>query len=365
MHSAKYCQLISIGLLGCLGIFILPPRLLAVFIAYEYVFPTFAKRLRSKQTVARWYVVPIASGVSLNASELQTLHGDVLGMAPLADAPTPFMLHAALVGMSPPITVTYATVRTWWSKYKLAIGTTSVATAQALEDQHGDSIRHLTVDNATAYKLCKALRERSPPLFVSDGVAKQWLSKFGGQSDLKYVNSAGHLELWYGDRIRASDISMQSDALANWLFTVVSAKVPVSVCQKWLSTVWSSSGRLLTPAAVEEALGDRMRLDEYKHCFADDTVAEALTLVLAEGQPRHVVAVLTLRQWYVKYHPASGPVRFGTINELETAMGDELRMSYRGLSGHNLALALGQRPKAVLVSRMVCRNWLHKYETKR
>ena len=54
--------------------------------------------------------------------------------------------------------------------------------AQALDDQYGDIVRSLAVDNATAFKLCKALRSRDPPIFVSDQVAKTWLSKYSSVS---------------------------------------------------------------------------------------------------------------------------------------------------------------------------------------
>ena len=50
--------------------------------------------------------------------------------------------------------------------------------AQELEEKYGDVARTLAVEHSTAYKLCGALRKREPPVFVSDGVAKMWLSKY-------------------------------------------------------------------------------------------------------------------------------------------------------------------------------------------
>ena len=44
-------------------------------------------------------------------------------------------------------------------------------------------------------------------------------------------------------------------------------------------------------------------------------------------------------------------------------MGDELRIQYAGLGDWALCTALGQRRKAVEVSRKVCRTWLEQYAT--
>ena len=81
---------------------------------------------------------------------------------------------------------------------------------------------------------------------------------------------------------------------------------------------------------MEEALGDRLRLDEYKHRFADDVSANGMAEDLAEGQPPVSVAALTLRQWYTRYHPGSGPLKYSGAKELEDALGDELRREYDG-----------------------------------
>ncbi len=109
-------------------------------------------------------------------------------------------------------------------------------------------IRHLVVEYPTGFKLCQALRGKDPPLYVSDGIAKEWLRKFGGHGDLKYVNNAGHLEIQYGDRIRANaPREPAADALCSWLFREHSVCVSARVCRKWPNTDWSTSGQLLTP----------------------------------------------------------------------------------------------------------------------
>lgn len=169
----------------------------------------------------------------------------------------------------------------------------------------------------TAYKLCKALRDKDPPVYVSDGIAKQWLLRFHGE--LQYVDNAGHLETLYGERIRANapQEHLAADALSSWLRREHRVSVLARVCQKWLSTDWSSSGRLLTPLAVEGAVGDRLRLDEYRHQFADEASAQRLAEVLAESQPPVRVSGLVLRQWHCKFHPDSGPLSYATADALE------------------------------------------------
>ena len=49
----------------------------------------------------------------------------------------------------------------------------------------------------------------------------------------------------------------------------LAVSVPTRVCQHWLTRHWASSGALLVPYAVEQELGDKLRLDEYKSSFVD------------------------------------------------------------------------------------------------
>ena len=86
------------------------------------------------------------------------------------------------------------------------------------------------------------------------------------------INNAGHLELDWGDRIRehlAGSAIAPSD-LSNWLLTTATASVPTRVCQHWLTRDWASSGEILEPQAVEQELGDKLRLGEYKQSFGDE-----------------------------------------------------------------------------------------------
>ena len=103
----------------------------------------------------------------LTANELQTQYGDVLSTPPLSDAACAEALYSLLIARQPPIAVSRAAVKYWWSKYRLPEGAETAGSAQELEEKYGDVIRHLALEYPTAYKLCKALRERDPPLLVT------------------------------------------------------------------------------------------------------------------------------------------------------------------------------------------------------
>ena len=83
--------------------------------------------------------------------------------------------------------------------------------------------------------------------------------------------------------------------------------------------------------------------------------------LLREQQPPVRVSSLVLRQWYAKYHPDSGPVRYDSVAELEDGMGDALRRDYAGLRYKALRTALGKRRKVVLVPQKVCQTWVAQY----
>ena len=146
--------------------------------------------------------------------------------------------------------------------------------------------------HATAYKLCKALREQSPAVYCSDGIAKQWIKKYG--SELQYINTAGRLELMYGARIREEDkAQLHAPELKVWLQTTLLVEASVSTCNTWRTKDWSTSGKLLSIDAVEQEIGDRLRLPQYKDHFSED-LAPTMAEVLLESQPSIVVAPLLL-----------------------------------------------------------------------
>ena len=117
----------------------------------------------------------------------------------------------------------------------------------------------------------------------------------------------------------------------------------------------------MTVDALEEATGERLRLQEFTEKFLSDATAGEIAVLLAESQPPLHVSVLILRQWYTKYHPDSGALSYDTVEALENALGDELRSKYGGMKYRQLQTTLGKRRKAVLVSKKVCEMWCKKH----
>ena len=164
----------------------------------------------------------------LTAQALEEQYGNVLHAHPLSDCPTPDALRAALCARVPPVEVSLSCLRVWWGKYKLPDGAVTAASAQELESRYGDSIRHLGLEYPTAYKLCKALRQREPPLCVTDAIARVWLSRYARGVEVQNIENAGHLEMLCGDRIRSeAPADLTADALAAWLLKELSVSVRV------------------------------------------------------------------------------------------------------------------------------------------
>ena len=76
------------------------------------------------------------------------------------------------------------------------------------------------------------MRDLEPPLYASDNVVRAWLAKYAGGDALRSVQNAGHLEQWYGARIRAEkpvDI-LDGQALMVWLCRELSVSASARVC---------------------------------------------------------------------------------------------------------------------------------------
>ena len=115
--------------------------------------------------------------MELTAKRLQEQHGELL-QEQYADVGSPYLLHRALTGRDPPIRISYAAVRTWFAKYRVNTGDQCAKNAEELDEKYGDILRASAVENSSSYKLCSALRCRDPPLYLADGLAKQWLKKY-------------------------------------------------------------------------------------------------------------------------------------------------------------------------------------------
>jgi hypothetical protein len=148
---------------------------------------------------------------------------------------------------------------------------------------------------------------------------------------------------------------------SEWLFVQHKILVKKGAFQKWRTTDWSTSGALLTAQRVQEEIGDRLRLPEYRSQFINHESARKQSEALSESQPAHQVSALVLRQWYTKFHPDSGSLSYATIEALEQGMGDELRRLYPDMAEKMLMATLSKRLKAVVITRKVARLWLRKY----
>ena len=179
-------------------------------------------------------------------------------------------------------------------------------------------------------------------MYVSEQVLKQWFLRY---FDAVPINSAGHLELRYGDRIRehAEAATFEAAELRVWPRTVLKVDASEATCKTWRVRSWSTAGRLTSIHDIEHAVGDRLRLPQYREYFEEEACA-SLAAALSEGQPPvYLAEPFLLRQWYAKYHPDSGPLRISSADELELLLGGDLREYYGDLNDRALHTALGQR----------------------
>ena len=224
----------------------------------------------------------------------------------------------------PPIVVSHGAAREFVKRRMKPADAITISIKEELQEKYGSLVKSLVVENATAYKLCQALRSQAPPILCTDGIAKGWFKKYG--VTLRCIDTVGHLELHCGSRIRENDkTSLEAPQLRVWLQTELLVDASVSTCQKWRTKDWSTSGKLLSIDAVEEATGDRLRFVQYKdNFFADGSCT--MVEVLMESSPPVVVDALLLRQWYAKYHPDSGPLSTPSAVELEQYLGNDLSL---------------------------------------
>ena len=124
-----------------------------------------------------------------------------------------------------------------------------VSSAEELHRRYGDVLPALAVQSPTAYRLNKVLKERIPPLYVSEEVLERWFLRY---FDAEPINSAGHLELKYGDRIREHAEAATLEAARVWLRTVLKVDASEQTCKTWRVRSWSTAGVHLAAAMVRE-----------------------------------------------------------------------------------------------------------------
>ena len=113
-------------------------------------------------------------------ADLQSRYGSILSQPPLSDVTSAIVLRKTLRERKPSIQVGIAVCRLWLQQYRPIEGAVRVKTAAELEEKYGEWTRQYAIDNATAYLLCKAYRQRTPPVYVTDEVAKRWFLKYYG-----------------------------------------------------------------------------------------------------------------------------------------------------------------------------------------
>ena len=167
---------------------------------------------------------------SITAARSEKRHGNLV-RAEYADYTGQDALRTVLLQRHPPIDVPRGVLEQWLKRKSIKpADAITVSSTDELQEKHGALVKDLVAVHATAYKLCKALREQSPAIYCSDGIAKKWIKKNG--SELRYINSAGHLELICGARIREEGKSeLEAHDLKVWLQTDLSAEASVSTCQ--------------------------------------------------------------------------------------------------------------------------------------
>ena len=101
---------------------------------------------------------------------------------------TAHTLRIALSQRKPPIVVTDGMLKLWFAKYRLPDDAVTVDSLEELHSRYGDVLLPLAAQNPTAYRLNKVLRERTPPLYVSEEVLKRWLRRYT-DGDLLGINS--------------------------------------------------------------------------------------------------------------------------------------------------------------------------------
>ena len=66
----------------------------------------------------------------------------------------------------------------WFATLRLPIDAVTVSSAEELHRRYGDVLPALAAQNPTPYRLTRVLKARTPPLYVSDAVLKQWLLRY-------------------------------------------------------------------------------------------------------------------------------------------------------------------------------------------
>jgi hypothetical protein len=162
----------------------------------------------------------------MNADQLHTRYGAVLAAEPFLSCGTARLLWNQFKVSYHRIAITEHPFKTWLARHRLPPGATSVSSAAELQEKHGDTIRHLAAAYPTGFIFSEQLKKIG--IHITPDIARRWLATYGGQSNMKLIDSCGHLELHVGQRIRDSAEANQMDANALRVYLNDNEKINVT-----------------------------------------------------------------------------------------------------------------------------------------
>ena len=128
----------------------------------------------------------MAPKVKLTAALFNERYGNIVSEH-FAQHTTAYTLRIALSQRKPPIIVTDGMLKLWFAKFRLPSDAVTVSSAEELHRRYGDVLPALAAHNPTAYRLMKVLQARTPPLYVSEEVLKQWLRRYSIGMSLRLI----------------------------------------------------------------------------------------------------------------------------------------------------------------------------------
>ena len=193
--------------------------------------------------------------MAYTAVDFEKNHGDLVRQQ-YGECVTAYKLDKALRARRPPICMTQGLLKQWLLKYGRVLDAAGaedlirISSRAELESKYGDTLATMADEYSTPYRLCAALKKRSPPVLVTDAVAKEWFKY--NRSALKYISKAGDLEVHCGARIReGGGRGMEAESLRTYLREELSIDVSAVTYKTWQSKDWSSDGALRSVYDIE------------------------------------------------------------------------------------------------------------------
>ena len=255
--------------------------------------------------------------------------------------------------------VSTSVLREWMLMYGSEVDVGIFDEAHLLESAYGAELR--AIKYASPRSLCSALRYWTPALRVPITVAEHWVRSWGRATVDDGIYGARRLEEVYGAELRRVDWErgISVDAVLSWLVSTKQAAVSRSVCRAWLEGVLTYVV-CFDADCLDAVVGGQLGMTEYENFFGTSGGVRSL-LVQLETELSVRVTARVLRQWYERYHWASGGVVCRSVDELEAKYGTIIRGIARSAGWKGLHAALGMRKPPLKVAGCVFRAWVQKY----